>query len=71
MSQDFLFKEKLLPLALEILNGKTVGEAVQVTKTALITAAKKWKSVKYLAIPMMWNAEYMQVLGDINARLGG
>jgi hypothetical protein len=70
LGSENLFKEKLLPLAIEILNGKTVGEAVQITKDALITAAKKWKSVKYLSIPMMWNAEYMQVLGDMNARLG-
>jgi NifU-like protein involved in Fe-S cluster formation len=58
-----------MPMAIELLNGKTVGEAVQTTKTALITAAKKWKSVKWLSIPMMWNHEYMQVLGDMNSRL--
>lgn len=70
LGSDNLFKERLMPMAIEILNGKTVGEAVQTTKTALLMAAKKWKPVKWISIPMMWNHEYMQVLGDMNARLG-
>lgn len=69
-SQD-MFRDALLPMAIELINGKTVGEAVAVTKAALFTAAKQWKSVKYLAIPFYWNYEYMQVSGDMNARLGG
>ncbi len=69
-SQD-LFRDALLPMALELINGRTVGEAVEVTKQALYAAAKQWKPVKYLAIPMYWNYEYMQVEGDMNARLGG
>jgi hypothetical protein len=69
LGSENLFKDRLIPLAVEILNGKTVGEAVHSTKTALIDAAKKWKPVKYLSIPMMWNAEYMEVLGDMNARI--
>lgn len=69
-SQD-MFKEALLPMALELIDGKTVGEAVAISKEALLKAAKQWKPVKYLAIPMYWNYEYMQVLGDLNARLGG
>jgi hypothetical protein len=66
-----LFRDALLPMVLELLNGRTVGEAVDITKEALLAATKQWKPVKYLAIPMMWNHEYMEVLGDINARLGG
>lgn len=69
-SQD-LFRDALLPMALELINGKTVGEAVEVTKAALLAAAKQWKPIKYLAIPLYWNYEYMQVLGDLDARLGG
>lgn len=69
-SQD-LFRDALLPMVLELINGKTVGEAVAVTKAALYAAAKQWKPVKYLSIPMYWNFEYMQVQGDMNARLGG
>lgn len=69
-SQD-LFRDALLPMAIELINGKTVGEAVIATKAALLLAAKKWKPVKYLAIPFYWNYEYMQVDGDMNARLGG
>ena len=69
-SQD-LFRDALLPMAIELINGKTVGEAVAATKAALLSAAKQWKAVKYMAIPFYWNYEYMQVLGDMNARLGG
>lgn len=69
-SQD-LFRDALLPMAIELINGKTVGEAVEITKAELLKAAKQWKPVKYLAIPFYWNYEYMQVLGDMNARLGG
>ncbi len=69
-SQD-LFRDALLPMVIELINGKTVGEAADATKAALLAAAKQWKPVKYLAIPFMWNHEYMQVLGDLNARLGG
>lgn len=69
-SQD-LFRDALLPMVTELIDGKTVGEAVEATKAALLAAAKQWKPVKYLAIPFMWNHEYMQVLGDLNARLGG
>ncbi len=69
-SQD-LFRDALLPMATELITGKTVGEAVAATKAALYSAAKQWKPIKYLAIPMMWNHEYMEVLGDMNARLGG
>jgi len=66
-----LFGDALLPMVIELLNGKTVGEAVAATKDALYSAAKQWKPVKYLAIPFLWNYEYMQVLGDLDARLGG
>lgn len=69
-SQD-MFRDALLPMAIELINGKTVGEAVDATKAALLTAAKQWKSVKYMSIPFYWNYEYMQVLGDMGAKLGG
>lgn len=69
-SQD-LFRDALLPMVTELIDGKTVSDAVATTKSALITAAKQWKPVKYLSIPMYWNYEYMQVIGDLNAKLGG
>ena len=69
-SQD-LFRDALLPMAIELMNGKTVGGAVDATKAALLFAAKQWKPIKYMAIPFYWNYEYMQVLGDMSARLGG
>ena len=69
-SQD-MFRDALLPMVFELINGKTTGEAVTSTKQALIASAKKFKPIKYLAIPMYWNFEYMQVLGDMNARMGG
>ena len=69
-SQD-LFRDALLPMVLELLNGRTVGEAVAITKWSLYSAAKQWKPIKYLSIPMYWNYEYMEVLGDMDARLGG
>ena len=34
-------------------------------------ATKQWKPVKFMAIPLMWNHEYMEVLGDMSARAGG
>lgn len=71
MGSENLFRDALLPMVLELLNGRTVGEAVEITKASLYAAAKQWKPVKYLAIPFYWNYEYMQVLGDMNARLGG
>ena len=69
-SQD-MFADALLPLAMELINGKTVEEAVDITKASLLAAAKLWKPIKYLAIPFYWNYEYMQILGDQNAKLGG
>jgi len=69
-SQD-MFRDALLPMVFELINGKTVGEAVASTKQALIADAKKFKFIKYIAIPMYWNFEYMQMFGDMNARLGG
>lgn len=71
MGSQNLFRDALLPMVLELLNGKTVEEAVDITKEVLLAVTKQWKPVKYVAIPMMWNHEYMQVLGDLNARLGG
>lgn len=69
LGSETLFKEALMPMAIEVINGKTVGEAVEITKNELLSKAKRWKPVKYLSIPMMWNHEYMEVLGDMNARL--
>lgn len=69
-SQD-LFRDALLPMVLELVNGKTVGDAVAATKEALLAAAKLWKPIKYLSIPMYWNYEYMQVLGNMDAKMGG
>lgn len=69
-SQD-IFRDALLPMATELINGKTVGEAVEITKAGLYNTAKQWKPVKYMAIPLYWNYEYMEVLGDMNAKLGG
>lgn len=71
LGSENLFRDALLPMALELVNGKTVGEAVEITKAALLAAAKQWKPVKYLAIPFYWNYHYMEIKGDMNARLGG
>lgn len=71
MGSENLFGDALLPMVIELLNGKTVGEAVAATKEALYAAATQWKPVKFLAIPFLWNYEYMRVLGNLDARLGG
>ncbi len=69
-SQD-LFRDALLPMALRLIDGKSVGEAVAATKYALYSSAKHYKRIKYLSIPFLWDYEYMQVQGDMNAKLGG
>ena len=66
-----VFRDALLPMATEIIDGKTVGEAVEGTKSILYDAARLWKPVKYMSVPLYWNYEYMHVLGNMSARLGG
>ena len=71
LKSENVFRDALLPMATEIIDGKTVGEAVRGTKARLYEATRQWKPVKFMSIPLMWNHEYMEVLGDMDARLGG
>ena len=71
VGSENVFRDALLPMATELIDGRTAGEAVGDTKAILYAATKQWKPVKFMAIPLMWNHEYMEVLGDMSARLGG
>ena len=64
-----VFRDALLPLSKRIMDGNTVQEAVDLTKTGIIDITKQWKQVKYVSVPMYWNYKYMELLGDKNASL--
>lgn len=64
-----VFRDALLPLSKRIMDGNTVQEAVDLTKTEIVEITKQWKQVKYVSVPMYWNYKYMELLGDPNASL--
>jgi len=64
-----LFKDSLLPLAKRILEGWTVGAAVEATRVDLLNYTKLYKPVELISVPMWYNKKYLTQLGNPNWRL--
>lgn len=64
-SQD-LFGEVQLNTFKEILMGKTVQEAIESTGKLEDTYIRKYKKIKYVALPFLWNKIHRRVLGNAN-----
>lgn len=67
-SQD-MFGEIQLTMFKELLLGKSVQEAVNTTEKLEDTYIRKFKTVKYIALPILWNKIHRQVLGNKNAMI--
>jgi hypothetical protein len=67
-SQD-MFGEIQLTLFKELLMGKTAQEAKETTEKLEDTYIRKYKRVKYLALPMLWNKIHRRVLGGPNTMI--
>jgi len=71
-TQD-IFKESLLPLAKRILQGWTVGKAVEATHVDLLNKIKEYKVKGYdlISMPLFYNEKSLTLLGDPNWKLKG
>jgi len=67
-SQD-MFGEIQLTMFKELLLGKSVQEAVKMVSELEDSYIRRFKKVKYIALPMLWNKIHRQVLGDKNATI--
>ncbi len=64
-SQD-MFGEIQINTFKEILMGKTIKEAIESTEKLEDMYIRKYKKVKYVALPMLWNKIHRKVLGNVN-----
>lgn len=64
-----LFRDSLLPLAKRMLEGWTVGAAVEATRTDLINYTKTYKPVELISVPMWYNRKYLVIEGDSSWQL--
>src|SRR3990167_3168457 len=67
-SQD-MFGEVQLVMFKELLMGKTVKEAEKIMSEHEDSYIRKYKRVKYVALPLLWNKIHRQVLGNENATI--
>lgn len=67
-SQD-LFGDVQLSFIRELLLGKSVQEAEKVMSELEDSYIRRFKKVKYIALPMLWNKIHRKVLGDRNAMI--
>ncbi len=64
-SQD-MFGEVQLTFLKELLMGKTVQGAEQAMSELEDSYIRRFKKIKYIALPMLWNKLHRQILGDAN-----
>ncbi len=64
-----IFKESLLPVAKRILDGWSVGAAVEQTREDLLNTVKQYKIVELVSVPLWYDRKYLTQLGDPNWRL--
>lgn len=64
-----IFRDALLPLSEMILRGYTVQEAHDQTVDTLLDLVRQWRLVKFISVPLMWNHNYISLIGDGNAKL--
>ena len=69
-TQD-IFRDALLPLAKRILQGWTVGAAVEATRIDLLNKIKEYKAKgdDLISLPMFYNKRSLTLLGDPNWKL--
>lgn len=67
-SQD-MFGELQLVMFKELLLGKSIQEAERSMSELEDSYIRKYKRVKYLALPMLWNKIHRKVLGNKNAMI--
>ena len=67
-SQD-MFGEIQLTMFKELLMGKSIQEAERTMSELEDSYIRKYKSVKYVALPMLWNKIHRKVLGNKNAMI--
>ena len=69
-SQD-IFGDIQLSFMKELLLGKNIQEAEKVMSELEDSYIRKFKKVKYIALPMLWNKIHRKVLGNRNAMIYG
>jgi hypothetical protein len=67
-SQD-MFGELQLVMFKELLMGKSIQEAERTMSELEDSYIRKYKKIKYLALPMLWNKIHRKLLGNKNAMI--
>ncbi len=67
-SQD-MFGEVHLTMFKELLVGKSIQEAVNTMSELEDSYIRRFKRVKYVSLPMLWNKIHRQILGNKNAMI--
>ena len=67
-TQD-IFGEVYLSFIKELLLGKSIQEAEKVMSELEDSYIRRFKKIKYVALPMLWNKIHRKVLGDKNAMI--
>jgi len=67
-SQD-MFGEIQLTMLKEVLLGNSVEEAMRMVSELEDSYIRRFKTVKYVALPMLWNKIHRKVLGNVNATI--
>ncbi len=67
-TQD-IFRNALLPLAMRILEGQTIGDATNATRTDLINTVKLYKPIELISVPLWYNKKYLVQLGNPDWKL--
>ncbi len=62
-TQD-IFKNSLLLLAKRILEGHSMGEAVEETRADLLKNARKYEKYELISLPLLYNRKFLTQLGD-------
>ena len=67
-SQD-IFGELQLVMLKELLMGKSIGEAEKTMSELEDSYIRKYKSIKYVSLPLLWNKIHRKLLGNKNAMI--
>ena len=61
-----IFRDTLMPMAHKILTGMPIGAAVELTKADLRETVLQYKPIELISVPLEYNREYLELLGDPN-----
>lgn len=64
-----IFKEALMPMSQHILEGWTIGAAVEQTKIDLLNTVKQYKVIELVSVPIWYNRKYLTLHGDPNWKI--